>query len=505
MKSRKIAVNIFAIYLKIIFNTIVTLIATRLVLEQLGANDFGLYNLLAGIIMMLSFLNGSLLISTQRFMSVAIGEGQPNKLTSIFNASISIHTLLSVGLVVVLLILQPLFVGEILTIAPERVLTAHVVYDIMIFSAVFTLLQVPFSATMYAHEDIYAWAITEALNSLLRFVAAILLMYFDSNKLEWYTIFMFVALFVSFGAKFIWCRIKYSEIRFVAKELFNKQLIKKMIGFVGWNSLGSASILIRDQGVAMLINVFYGTIANAAYGIANQVNGLAQTFATTITNVFAPSIMKLYGAGNIKKMMRTATLSSKVSFFISSLSSIPLILLAPQILDIWLKETPNYTEEFCKLTIISSVVMQFTAGFNRAIYATGNIKWYQISLMIILSAIIPIGYILLRLGYPPDAVLYCTIAGQVATSIATVYFCFKAIKYNPWGVLSLFVVAATVIFAATMILTDKILFVIGAKTGLAVLAVLLSMVIYSTIYFFVVFDNREKQEIKCIVFKNRRN
>lgn len=499
MGEKKIAINIVAVYLKIAFNTIITLIATRLVLEQLGAEDFGLYNLLAGVIVMLSFLNGSLLISTQRFMSVAIGEGQTHKLTSIFNSSISIHVILSIFMTIVLLALQPVLINNILNIETHLTATAHIVYDIMLLSAAFTLLQVPFSAAMYAHEDIYAWAITEALNSFLRFMAAVVIAYFDSNKLEWYAVFMMLALLISFITKYAWCKIRYKEIKFVAHELLSKPLIKEMIGFVGWNSLGSASILVRDQGVAVLINIFYGTIANAAYGIANQVNGLAQVCATTVTNVFAPSIMKQFGAGEIKKMMQTATLSSKVSFFISSLTSLPMLLLMSYILKIWLKEVPDYTEEFCKLMIISSVVMQFTAGFNRVIYATGQIKWYQISLIIILSSIIPVGYALLKLGFPPGAVLYGTIAGQIASAIATLYFCMKSIKYNLWTTLIHFISIATAIFTVIIILTKRILLSVETTPGLIVVVTAISMIVYSIVFFVTIFDKNEKNEIKSMI------
>ena len=332
--SKKILLNTVAVYIKIIINTIITLISTRIVLQCLGVNDFGLYNLISGVIVLLSFLNGALMVSTQRYLSIAIGEKNLVKLESYFNASVSIHIITAIVLVILLLVLQPLLINVILNIPKDSVNTAHIIYDIMIASSALTLLQVPYSATMNAHEDIYVWAITEAVNCILRFGAAVLLIYIDSNKLEIYTMLVFCALIISIGFKYMWCRIKYSETKLEIHKMKNKTQIKEMLGFVGWNTFGSLAVLVRNQGVAILLNVFFGTVINAAYGIANQVNGLVMTLASTITTVFSPTIIQARGAGDNEKMIRIAILSSKLSFLISSVTALPLLLLMPQILNI---------------------------------------------------------------------------------------------------------------------------------------------------------------------------
>lgn len=485
--SKKILYNTLAVYIKIIFNSIITLIATRIVLDCLGANDFGLYNLLAGVILLLSFMNGSLMISTQRYLSVAIGEGKKDKLVSIFNASMTIHLLLALCVLSVLLLMQPILINEILNIPDELKTTAHIVYDIMVVSSAITLLQVPYSAEMNAHQDIYYWAFTEAINCFLRFLSAVALFYIDSNKLEWYSILVLLSLIISALIKLVWCRKKYNETELFLSEMKNKVLIKEMFGFVGWNTLGSSAVLVRNQGVAVILNMFFGTIVNAAYGIANQVNGLVMTLASTITTVFAPSIMQAHGAGDDEKMMKIATMSSKLSFFISSITAIPLIVYMQEILELWLKEIPEYTVEFCTLMIMSFIILQLTAGVNRAIYAVGKIKNYQILITLVMYLIIPVGYLLLKLNFDIMSIFCVILIAQLVILAIEIIYIKVLVPFNISNYVS-FIIKSMVLFIIVVVAMEEI----------SVYSKLLNIfmgILYVVAYYYIIFNKEERNII----------
>ena len=502
MNSKKILINTIAIYIKILFNTIVTLIATKIVLNSLGENDFGLYNLLAGVITMLSFMNGALMISTQRYMSIAIGERNCSKLKSIFNTSLSIHGILAIVVLSVLLVLQPILINVVLNIPKDSIYTAHIVYDIMVLSSVFTLLQVPYSAAMNAHEDIYYWAFTEAVNNALKLVSALGLVYIISDKLVYYTLFIFSSLAISTLFKYIWCKIKYQETKISISEMKNKVLIKEMFGFVGWNTFGVVGTRVIDQGVSVILNIFFGTIANAAYGIAYQVNGLVLTLSSSITAVFAPSIMQAHGVGDDRKMMKIAIFSSKTTFLISSVTAIPLITFMPEILNIWLCDYPAYSVEFCRLMIYSFVITQLTSGLNKVIYAVGKLKWYQITLFVILVSILPVSYILYKIDFPVNTIFYILLIAQVMTMITNVYYSRRYVSFNVKEFLHRSIGLAIILFL-TFVCIGNLL----AEDGMSIWKIVLYSIglcmIYVCLYIGVVYDCYEQKKIFNVLRRNK--
>ena len=490
--SKKILYNTLAVYIKIIFNSIITLIATRIVLDCLGVNDFGLYNLLAGVIVLLSFMNSSLMLSTQRYLSIAVGEGRQDKLKSIFNSSMVIHAILALCIIMLLLLLQPILINKVLNIPSESIYTAHVVYDIMAVTSVCTLLQVPYSAAMNAHEDIYYWAITEALNCFLRFLSAVVLIFISSNKLEWYTGLVLISLVISALTKYIWCKRKYEETKLILSEMKNKALIKEMFGFVGWNTLGASAYLVRTQGVAILLNMFFGTIVNAAYGIATQVNGLVLTLSSTITSVFTPQITQAHGSNDDNKMIRISILSSKLAFLISSLTAIPLLVFMPEILELWLKDVPENSVVFCRLMIIVFIIMQLTSGLNRVIYAIGKVKWYQILYSFILVLILPIGYVLFRFGISVYSIFYVMIISQVLIMVLEIFYVHKYVKFEIKDVVFYLIILALLSFLIVLscsYICVNVIYIEGFFSY--ILFVVLSCSVYLLLYLLLVFKREE--------------
>ena len=500
--SFKLLINTIASYLKIAVNALVTIFATRIALNALGADDFGLYNLVAGIIVLLSFVNGSLMISSQRFFSIAIGEKNEIKLHKYFNASLGIHILLGICVTVIFLVLTPLLFNGFLNIDSAQILNAKNVYYIMILSSLTTIASIPYSAIMNAHEDMAVLSMIDILSCLLKFVAAYSLLFFSSHLLQWYAFFMMISLLVKMILEIYWCRKRYNETLLEASMLFNKSITKEMLGFVGWNTLGSLAVLIRNQGVAVLLNVFFGTVVNAAYGIANQVNSLVLSFASTLTSVFTPMIIQAKGAGDDVKMIKTAIFSSKLSFLLSSVIALPLLIFLDNILSLWLDEIPDNTFLFCQYIIYTFLVLQIYPGINRAIYATGKIKYYQIITSLLLVLIIPIGIVLFKIGFPSYSIFIIMLILQVLVLFTTIYYANKYCYLNVKEFVFQSVVFPCVLFVMLLKLGNHLVYLLDIE-GFVVMSLgsIFYMMLYLILYIFIILENEERKLIYSLINK----
>jgi O-antigen/teichoic acid export membrane protein len=499
--------NTIASYARIIVNTIVTLIGTRIALRYLGADDFGLYNLIAGIVVLLSFINGALLISSQRFFSIAIGEKNNEKLCRYFNASLGIHIVVGVLIGLVLLIITPLLFNGFLNIAPEKISLAKIVYYIMIASATITIATIPFSAIMNAREDLVVLSVCDIVACILRLFAAICLVFINNHLLLTYTILMLFAILVKMVMEMGWTRVRYQEAKIVSQQLVDKTIYNEMLGFIGWNTLGSLAVLVRNQGVAVILNVFFGTVINAAYGIANQVNSLVLSFASTLTTVFAPTIIQAKGANDDKRMINTAIFSSKLSFYLSSAMALPILLFLPEILHVWLGAYPDNTLEFCLYIVLSFLVLQLYPGINRAIYATGQIKGYQISISILLVVILPIGVWLFRIGYPPYSILFVMLISQTMILLSTLYYAKKLFGLCVKDFLLYSIMYPVILFCFSYLVCDALNQFFNFHFGIIgiIIYTLVVEFIYTMLYVSITFNHREKQMIYGFINRIKNN
>lgn len=496
--KKKILINSIAIYVKIAINTIATLVATKIVLHELGAYEFGLYNLIAGVIVMLSFLNTALVISTQRFLSIAIGEKDDEKVITVFRSSLFLHIIVATGISILLLSLQPILIGDILNINSEYETVAHTMYDIMILSAVVTIVSIPLSALIHAYEDIYFFALSETMTGLLKLLAAIIVIYVAKEKLVIYTLMMLVAILVGALMKLAWCRIKYSTINL--RPYYDKTIIREISGFIGWNTLGSSASVMRNQGLAMVFNVFFGAIINAAYGIANQVNGLINIMSATMTTVFTPTLIRSHGEGNNTKMWRIARLSSKMSFIVSGTFAIPLMIFMPEVLNYWLKEYPNITTDMCRLIFIPFIFSQMSAGFNRVIYAIGHIKKFQIVYSSIMILLIPIGYVLLKYGSQIHIVFYLMALFQLSITIVEFYFAHKLTGYPFLPVIKDCLIKPMFVFLIVMVLMNMLLRQFDYNYFITVaLSMMICCIVFSILSFFLILNKEERAEFQKII------
>ena len=394
-----------------------TLVSVPLILKAMGASDYGLYNLIAGVVGMLTFLNNSLTVSSQRYMSVSIGSGDNNRINLVYNTSFYLHLLL--GIVVVLLLETGSFFIGLLNIEPDRLWCAQIIYQFLILTLFLRIVSVPFDALINAYEDMIAFAAIELLDSLLLLVVAISIKYIPYDKLIYYGLSVCLVALINILLKWIWCRLKYKKYRINIIAYKKKLLTKEMSSFAGWNLFGGLAMIGRNQGVAVIINLFLGTVANAAYGIANQINGALSSFSGTFQRAINPQLMKSEGMNNRDRLLRISNITAKYSVLALGFLAIPLIIVMPEVLQIWLKDDiPVNTMELSRCVLIMTIIYQYSQGIMSAIQAAGDIKRYQITMGIIILLNLPLSYVVLSIGLP---VYFVTIGFIVLEFVSLIF------------------------------------------------------------------------------------
>ncbi len=419
--ATKVAFNTIVLYIKIVVSMAIALVSVPMVLKALGASDYGLYNLVAGVVAMLSFLNNSMTVSSQRYMSVAMGTNNEERVNIVYNTSFWLHLLLGIAVVVILECAAP-FISK-LNILPERIAAAQIIYQFLVLSTFSKIVSVPFDAIINAHEDMLTFSVIELIDSLLMLVLAFSLQYIIYDKLVFYGVgVLFIAL-LTLLMKYIWTRIAYKKYKVELGKFRSRLQTKEMFGFAGWNMFGGLAMIGRNQGVAIVINMFMGTIANAAYGISNQINGALGHFSSTFQKAINPQLMKSEGMNNRDRLLRMAYISSKFSVLALCFFAIPLIVEMDDVLSIWLKDNiPPDTVQLSCCVILLSIAYQFSTGIMSAVQAVGKIRNYQITMGIIILLNVPLSFFIIKAGYPIYYATACFVVLEVISLFIRLYY-----------------------------------------------------------------------------------
>lgn len=501
--ANRVIKNTGYLYAKMAITMFVSLYTTRLILNSLGASDFGIYNIVGGVISMLGFLNAAMAASTQRFMNFAEGEGNNEKKVVIFNVSIVLHVLVAAIVGVMLLIAGVLFFNGILNIPDARIFAAKIVYASLIISTMVTILTVPYDAVLNSHENMKYYSIVGVFESLLKLTVAFACVYTSEDKLIVYGLLMAAIPFVSLFIMAIYCHKRYSECCYRIRKNWDKKIAKDMTGFAGWGFLGSTSSLLCMQGVSILLNMFGGVIANAAHGIANQLAGQLMVFSNNMLKALNPVLVKSRGAGETEKMIEAAATGNKLSFIIYTFFAIPFIVECPFILSVWLKNVPEYAILFVRLVLIRQMVSQLMVTLETCINATGQIRNFTITTIFIWLAPLFIGYVMYKMGAPIATIYWLLIATAVVRIFNAVYYCnvlcglkiWSYIRYTLWPCILL----------SSMLFT-LLLFIVSFQSPSwqrLIISALITIISYPIIAYYCGFDNKEKILIDNMVIKFR--
>ncbi|MCE1167531.1 MAG: hypothetical protein LWX70_05485 [Sphingobacteriia bacterium] len=420
--GKKIALNTGILYLKMILTAGITLYTTRLVLEGLGIQDYGVYNLIGGVIAMLAFLNAAMSTSTQRFFSYHQGKDDIELQKRVFSNSLILHFIIGIVMVIVIEIAGLFLFDGFLNIPSNRIDAAKIIYHTMTFTVFFSVISVPYSASLSAHENMLWIAIVGIVEVILKLAVALMVFWFVGDKLVFYAIFVAAVSVVVVVLYAVYCIKRYEEVTLFVHGGVNKPLMKELASFAGWNLFGAACGVARAEGIAIVLNIFFGTIINAAYGIANQLSGQLNFFSLSMLKSMNPQIMRAEGAGERKRMLWLSMKASRFGYYLLAFISIPFIFEMDHILAFWLKTVPDNTAIFCILILIASLVRQLTVGLQSAAQATGRIKLYQVVVGGVLLLNLPAAWLLLKFGYAAYSVLFSFIVVEVLSLVFRLFF-----------------------------------------------------------------------------------
>lgn len=418
--------NTVILYLRMIFQMAVYLYTSRVVIDALGFVDYGIYDVVGSVVMAMMFLNNSMLNCTQRFITYSLADGK--NVSAYFSQSLIIHALLGLLIVVVGGILGTVYIQEFMNLPTGRIADAMFVFYIALASSFITMVSVPYNALIIAHEHMGAFAAITIVDVVLKLSVAMLLFLFDDNRLRMYALLLFVSAIVVRGIYGVYCRIAYKNIRFVMHV--ERDIFKKMLGFLGWNTIGNAAIMCNTQGLNLLLNAVGGPVVNAARGIAFQVQTATVSFINSFQTAINPQITKNYAVGNLTKMNSLVLTSSRVSFLLMLFFIVPLLLMTENILGLWLGEYPPYTVLFVRLLICVSVVEAVANPLMVGASATGNIKRYQLMVGGCMLCTVPVAYIALKMGAAPEFVFWALIATTLLAQCVRMWLCRKLFGFS---------------------------------------------------------------------------
>lgn len=407
-KGSRIAKNTLMLYVRMFILMLVGLYTSRVVLATLGESDFGIYNVVGGVVAMFTVISGALNSAVQRFITFELGKGDDVKLNKVYSTAVLIQ--LFIALIVVALA-EPIglwFIDNKMTILPDRIPAARLVLHFSLLAFVINLMSVPQMASITAHEKMSAYAVIGLLDGFLRLGVAFMIQHSPIDRLVYYAALMAAVVLIVRGAYGLYCRLNFPECRF--RPVFDRSLMKEMFSFAGWNFIGVTSGVLREHGGNILVNLFSGPAVNAARGVAVQLNGAVQGFVTNFMTAVNPQITKSYAADEKGYMFSLVRKSSKLSFCLLLLLALPVIFNAEYILGLWLKEVPAHSTLFVQLFLIFALSESLSNPLITAMLATGNIRNYQLVVGGVQLLNIPVSYLLLRLGAAPEITVVVAIA-----------------------------------------------------------------------------------------------
>jgi O-antigen/teichoic acid export membrane protein len=414
--ANRVLFNTVALYVRVVITAILGLFSIRFVLAALGVVDYGLYSVIAGIMGFMAFLNGAMATSSQRHLTHELGRGDPVHLNRIFRTCFFLHTALAVLLVVLGETVGLWFLNHALNIPYARHEAGFWIYQFTVLSTAGCVIAVPYQALLTAHEALAVVSVIGIIQSILSFLLALFIAHAPGDRLIIYVLVSGIITILMTLTQISLCRVRYAEARISTENRLNRLLALELLGFSGWSLFGSLSVVGRLQGVAFLLNIFFGPAMNAAYGIANQVSNMMFQLTQAMQQAVSPRLVIQEGSGNRNRMLELSLLTSKYGFFLACFWMIPLFVEIQPVLTLWLKNPPEHSAAFCRIVLLMFICEQLSTGYNIAALAIGKIALYNIIIGGIHLATLPVAYAFLKLGFNQNSVLFCSLITMIIAS-----------------------------------------------------------------------------------------
>lgn len=423
--NRRIVKNTMFLYVRTFVSMLISLYTSRKILEALGISDFGILNVVGGVISMLTFLNSSMSVATQRFLTFELGRNDMKGFNRTFNMSLLIHCGLATIVLIAAETIGLWFVNTYLNMPEGRMTAANWVYQASVLSTILSIVQTPYHASIISHEHMHVYAYVGLGESLGKLLLVLLLIIYPYDRLIFWGFVMFTFQFLVAIIYRVYCGRKFLECKLHLK--WDKTIFNSMAKFTGWNMFGTIAWLLKDQGVNILMNIFGGPVANAARGVAGQVSGAIYGLTGGFQSAVNPQITKRYASCESGAMCKLLCESSKISYFLLLFIALPVMMEIDFILKLWLVEVPPMASLFTCIIIIEALLGTLGNPMITSLMATGNIKWYQIIVGSSLFFIVPVAYLLLKIGYPIVTALIVSALFILLGNVLRLIFCKKQI------------------------------------------------------------------------------
>lgn len=484
--------------MRMVFVLLISLYTTRLLFKVLGVVDYGVYNVVSGFVAMFGFLNTAMATGIQRFYNFTLGKVGEEGLTSVYNTSVRIQLLISVIVFVLLEAIGFWYINNVMVLPAERVIAANIIFQLSAVSLLFVIFEAPYVGAVMAMERMDYFAIVSILDAVLKLVLLYVLMHIAEDKLILWGVIGLVISILNFLLYFIYSKKKFSFIRL--SRQFNKQEFGAMLGFSGWNVFGTLSNMLKDQGVNMILNSFFGPVVNAARGIAYQISSALTSFITNNSIAVRPQLTQAYAQGNYGRTLNLMYAISKLNYFLLLILTIPVCFEIDFILHIWLgDEVPDYVPVFAILVMATNLLENLRSPVSLVVHATGEMKKYQFWVSMVNVMTLPLSWVVLRLGARPEstfivALLCSALAQIVALFILRTIILFSIREYVYRVILPCFVVSLVAVIVTCCfngLLTQSVISSIVVIIMGALFCVLSS--------YFLGMNKEEKQMVKTMV------
>lgn len=496
--SHRVLINTIAQYTRTFVNIVLSLYTVRVTLSALGYEDYGIYNLVAGVVALVTFVTNAMITTTQRFLSYNQGKNDLQKLKNLFGTSLIMHIAISILLAIILLILTAFLFNNLLNIPEGKIGTSIFLYYTTIGMLSVSFVSSPYRALLISHENIVYVSIVDLIDAFLKVIIAFTLTIIENQKLELFGTMLFCISLLNLIAFMIYSYVKYSECVAPRLKYFRKEYIKDFFLFAGWTIYGTGCVMLRHQGIAILLNRFMGTVINAAYGIGFQVSSCLTNFSNAIQNAINPQLMQAEGAGNREKMLWLSTILSKSAFGIIAAIGVPFIFLMEEVLGWWLGSYPDNTVLFCRMTVIALIVDMMTTGLGPANQAVGRIGKFTLLVYTPKVLTLLVAWLILFNDFNVIWIVVCYIAFEGLSAIIRLFVSrntcnIKVLKFMKNVCLREFV--SLVLYSFIVQLLIEI--IVFKYSFLAILV--LSVVAFIPIFYILGLSSQEKNTVKNLL------
>ena len=427
--NARIAKNTLFLYVRMVFVLFVSLYTTRIVLKSLGVVDYGINNVVGGFVSMLTFLSTSMSNGVQRFYNFTLGADSDESLTKVYNMSLIIQLIITLIVILFLETFGLWYMKNKMVIPTNRLDVALWVYHFSVISLVLVILEIPYSAAIMAYEKMDYFAYVSIIEVVLKLLFSMMLSQLSCDKLLIYGSYSVGVRFLNFVLFFVYCKVHFKSIRL--QHHFYGELFKNMLLFSNWNILGTLAYVLKNQGVNVLLNAYFGPVVNAARGVSGMIGHAIQGFQSNIVISFRPQMVQSYAEMNYPRVTSLMFSLSKISYLMLFTLSMPVIVELPFVLKLWLGDVvPDFTIPFTVLILINMIISSLNKPLSLVVHATGNMMKYQIGTSIVVCMTLPISYIILKQGGKPTTVYIVSLCMTITNQVICLLLLKRIFKYS---------------------------------------------------------------------------